>query len=453
MSTVPPHSSSVCRGMFVMHADRRALAIALCSVTVSLSTPVSGQAPASEPLISVSHTQIKSHALHATRDVFVWVPNGDMGPVTRFPVLVMLDAQDQNQFRSAIANVRFLIDRKAIPPLIIIGVPFGVDRNHDLTPPGSVPPLMQQLGETVGGADATIAFLTDELLPWADAHYPTLAVKLLAGHSLGGLLAVRAFAYRPAAFRIVIAMSPPLSWDDGKAGTELAHRIAADSVHPRALFISDGGAGIDDTAATQFAALLRSIVPDPESVRLSFAHHRYEADNHSMTPLPSLIDGLRWAFAPLVVPIDSIVAALSAGSPKDSTVALSIIKGIEDSYRANATLLGVPDAPFPEYPLRRFAYYCLGANLVPLAGRLLREDAERYPRSTDAIESLGEGLLANADTAAAIAAFQRAVAISTRGDDINAIASRAMLRALGKDNRWRAALASESNKKSESGPR
>jgi len=43
---------------------------------------------------------------------------------------------------------------------------------------------------------------------------------------------------------------------------------------------------------------------------------------------------------------------------------------------------------------------------------------------------LAEGLLAVNDTSGAVAAFHRALALSTRGDDINAILSHAILRRL-----------------------
>jgi enterochelin esterase-like enzyme len=388
-----------------------------------------------EELVSVTHARIQSKALRASRDVYVWLPDGAVGSSTRYPVLVLLDAQDRNQFRSALANIRFLMDRHVVPPLLVIGVPFGAARDAELTPPvhGSVPPYMQALGETPGQAEATTRFVVDELLPWADAHYPTSPVRLLAGHSLGGLLSLYAAAMRPGVFRVVIAMSPSLWWDNGTIGAELAPRLAADTTHLHSLFLTSGGLeGGLDQATTQFTALLRSLVPDSSAARFAFTHQRYERSDHSMTPLASLIDGLQWAYAPLRVPIDSVFGALMAGGPKDSTTVLAAQHALEAQYRVHATALGVPDLPFPEYALNLLGYYCTQAKLLTLANQLFRENTQRYSKSSNAYESLAEGLLAVGDTSGAVHAFHQALAASTRDDDANAIASHAILHRLGK---------------------
>jgi len=47
-----------------------------------------------------------------------------------------------------------------------------------------------------------------------------------------------------------------------------------------------------------------------------------------------------------------------------------------------------------------------------LAVRLFRENCARYPASSNAHESLGEGLAAVGDTAAAVAELQHAIAIA-----------------------------------------
>ena len=67
---------------------------------VCCAVSVAQPAPRRETLIAVTHAQIQSAALGQRRDVFVWLPDADAGSASRYPVLVMLDAQDQNNFRS-----------------------------------------------------------------------------------------------------------------------------------------------------------------------------------------------------------------------------------------------------------------------------------------------------------------------------------------------------------------
>jgi uncharacterized protein len=409
-----------------------AASLCVLSLFVCCAVRAAPQVPQHETLIAVTHQQIRSTALGDTRDVFVWLPDADAGAAHRYPVLVMLDAQDQNNFRSLLANVRYLIDRKVIPPIMVIGVPFGASRDHDMSPPiqHGVPPIMQYTHETPGGADVTGRFIVDELLPWAEARYPTLPTRLLVGHSLGALFALYIAAKQPSVFRIVIAASPGLGLGFG-SDTDITRRLAADSVHPRSIFVTSGDLedGLDQ-AVTQFATTLTSLVPDPAASHLAFHRQHYEAYDHSMTPLPTLIDGLRWAYSPMRVPIDSVLAVLSNGPPKDTGQILMAWHGLESRFHAGAVSLGVPDAVFPESATNLIGYYCTVAKQSALANRVFRENVRRYPKSSNAEESLAEGLLAVNDTAGAIAAFRRTLVLSTRGDDLNAIVSHAFLRQL-----------------------
>src|SRR5579862_3681774 len=342
---------------------------------ICCAVSVAQPAPERATLIAVTRARVRSAALGETRDVFVWLPDADAGPASRYPVLVMMDAQDQNNFRSLLANVRFLIDRKVIPPMMVIGVPFGASREHDLTPvtKSGLPPQMQQAGETAGGADATGRFIVDELLPWADARYPTLPTRLIVGHSLGALFALYTAARRPGIFRVVIAASPALYADGGAIGADIAARLAADSVHARSIFVTSGDLeGFLDQSVTQFATTLTSVVHDSVGSHLAFRRQRYEGYNHSMTPLPTVIDGLRWAYAPMWVPADSVFADLSAGQPKEAGQILAAWNGLESRFHAGAASLGVPEAPFPEYATNLLASYALLVKQPELANRLFR---------------------------------------------------------------------------------
>jgi predicted alpha/beta superfamily hydrolase len=191
-----------------------------------------------EPLLTVTRVHVPSRAFETTRDVFIWMPDAESATAARYPVLIFPDAEETGQFRAALANVQFLIDRRLIPPMIVAGVPFLKNRMHELSPAATGSTAKNY--PNAGGADQTLQFMIDELLPWIDAHYPTMPVRLFAGHSLGGLLALYAMDTRPDVFRVVIAMSPAVYWNDGTFANEVAHRLAADTVRPRTLFVMSG---------------------------------------------------------------------------------------------------------------------------------------------------------------------------------------------------------------------
>src|SRR4051812_30024675 len=75
-----------------------------------------------------------SSRLGEPRSILVATPEGYSTSTERYPVLVLLDAEDRAQFNLAVANVAFLANRRAIPPLIVVGIANGKDRTHDLTP-------------------------------------------------------------------------------------------------------------------------------------------------------------------------------------------------------------------------------------------------------------------------------------------------------------------------------
>lgn len=368
-----------------------------------------------EVLLAVTHARVASKVFHTTRDVAVWLPDGGVSSAERYPVLIFPDAEEKGQFRSALANIQFLIDRRLIPPLMVIGIPYLADRIHELTPRASGETA--QSFPTAGGADQTMQFIADELLPWVDAHYPTLPTRILAGHSAGGLFALYAMATRPDVFRVVIAMSPAIFWNNDSLSAEVSARIAADTLHTRTLFVTSGGletGGLQapiDGPTTAFTAHLTTLLDSLHTHRLRFEGRRYPRDGHSMTPLPGLVDGLRMAFEPLLVPIDSVFDRLSADHTQDSAEIRAIVQALETRYAAGATGLGIP-GPFPEAPLDVLGSYGLQAKQPHLALDLFRENLAHYPQSSNAHESLGEALVAVGDTSAAVKELRTAIALA-----------------------------------------
>ncbi len=401
-------------------------------VTSCIAAPLAAQAPRrasdQEQLVTVTHARVPSAAFHATRDVYVWLPDAEGTPGGRYPVLVLLDEEDRNQFRSALANIQFLIDRHRIPPIMVVGVPFTDARTHELSPAATG--STAQRYPAAGGADVTMRFVVDELLPWTDAHYPTLPMRLLAGHSLGALFALYTMAARPDVFHAVIAMSPSLYWNDDSLAPTLAARIVADTADVRSLFVTSGLLEEPiDLSVSRFATRMTALLDSTHSRHLRFARKQYAPDDHSMTPLPSLVDGLRMAFQPIVVPVDSVFNQLSSAHVQDSTVILAAVHDLESRYATNAAAMHIT-APFPEHSLDYLGYYAYVTKHYGLAVQLFRENTARYPRSWTAHESLGEGLLAVGDTTNAVAELRIAIKTCIRHDDNNYQSALDVMRAL-----------------------
>ena len=247
--------------------------------------------PAQRPTAS-NRTEytIRSTKLGTPRKIVVVTPQEYSEPESRFGVLVLLDAEDNVQFDAAVANVAFMASRKQIGPLIIVGVPNGRSRTHDLTPRPSARTAREN--RNAGGAAPMASFIVEEVLPFVRAKYRTVPTAVLAGHSFGGLFALHVAASKPDVFAGIIAMSPALWWNEWTAINAYADSIAQNSPSLR-LFATSGGLERDiDVTTRRFAARLDSIKPPT----LRFGYKRYPEDTHAMTPLPSLIDGLRFVF-------------------------------------------------------------------------------------------------------------------------------------------------------------
>lgn len=254
-------------------------------------TPIAVLCIASSAIAQRADLTINSTHLRTARTVNVVPPRSYATDAeTRYAILVLLDAEDRYQLDAAVANAAFLASRREIPPLIIVGLPNGRRRTHDLTPRPSTRTAREN--PTAGGADATSRFIIDEVLPLVRSKYRTLPTTVLAGHSFGGLFAIDVAASRPGEFTGIIAMSPALWWNESTAVTVYADSIAK-STAPLHLFATSGGLERDiDLTTRRFAARLDSIKP----ATLEFAYKRYPDDTHAMTPAASLVDGLRFVF-------------------------------------------------------------------------------------------------------------------------------------------------------------
>src|SRR5919109_4131548 len=209
----------------------------LCLTLTLLLVSVSASAQDSTTLRWTRHT-IHSTKLKEDRQIFVALPDDYGATQRRYAILVILDADDRPQFGAAIANVKFLTSRGAIPALIVVGIANGKDRTHDLTPT----PTGKTAKDfpTAGGADVFADFIAEEVLPMVRAKYRARPTTIFAGHSFGGLIALHIAATRSGSYVGVVAMSPALWWNDSTGVVRYADAIAK-SRSPQRIFATSGG--------------------------------------------------------------------------------------------------------------------------------------------------------------------------------------------------------------------
>jgi predicted alpha/beta superfamily hydrolase len=230
---------------------------------------------------------IRSDILDADRPVHVRLPDGYEESSDSYPVLYMTDGEGID--RRAMPIIESLIQAGAIPELIVVGIPHQGKRGTDLTPtstadrPGS------------GGGELFLRFVDEELVPEIEARYRTGSIRLLFGHSLGGLLSAFALVRDRMSFDGFIASSPVIAWDDWYVRERAAAAFDEPSDWDVFLFLSVGSEEPERflERGREFAAWLEVHAPD----ELDWSFRVYEGEDHMSAALPSLRDGLTEFFA------------------------------------------------------------------------------------------------------------------------------------------------------------
>jgi predicted alpha/beta superfamily hydrolase len=266
----------------------------VCSVALLFLASLVAGVPAysretDRPISIGTSTQIWSKVLKENRRVFVYQPEGYGEGHKRYPVLYLLDAE--NQFLHSIGIVQFLAATGRIPQLIVVGIT-NTDRDRDLTPPTSVEKEIRE-NPTAGGAERFLSFIVAELAPWVESRYRTAPFRILVGHSYGGLFDIYALTTRPRDFQAFIAISPALGWDDRHYLQKAEESLPALEA-PHFLFLACGDQERRIAETSQELATWVEAHPVPG---LTFAFQKYVGEVHGTTPHRSLYDGLEKLYA------------------------------------------------------------------------------------------------------------------------------------------------------------
>lgn len=212
-------------------------------LTLAAALPFAGAARAETPVAGrlVLHEAMASAHARA-RNVSVWLPPGYDASDVRYPVLYMHDGQ--NLFDAATANfgewgvdehLDRLIAGGQVRAPIVVGV-WNTDlRLREYVPADLIAALPADMRDEVqalyGGpplSNGYLRFLTDELKPFIDRTYRTLAGPedtTISGSSMGGLISMYAVMKRPDVFSAAACLST--HWPLKVEGLEPGPRLDA----------------------------------------------------------------------------------------------------------------------------------------------------------------------------------------------------------------------------------
>ncbi len=390
---------------------RRALSLLATSLGIAscATSPVAGSLQT--PTISLwSIERIRSNVLSETRVIRVALPvSYEAKASERYPVLVVLDAQDELALAATIANARALARSRApaIPELIVIGVETLRDRYRDTTLPPLDGPARTQTG--IGGAPAFAAFLTTELLPFVTSRYRTMPFTVVAGHSMTGLFAAYLYGHSPKNINAIIALSSSLTWNGGVAYKQVLQGVRARTT-PGRFFLA---ASRDESA--ELAGVAREFARDLAGYKgpTTFQYRELTDDSHSNTQVQGTIDGLRFIFRPVSLAGTQLEQAADESAASFSTA----YANVRQQYLAGATALGLPPRlPF-EMGFLMSQWMMDEANLISAVSVICDDIVRDHPALWHGHECRGRARRKTGDLFGADTAFREALRLATQAGD------------------------------------
>jgi predicted alpha/beta superfamily hydrolase len=380
----------------------------LVLISISLTKFSSGQIIDSSRIASAEIKTFQSKVLGENRTIFIQTPSR-MKPTDQYPVLYLLDGE--SFIEMAGGQVKYLTESyKIIPSLIIVGIK-STDRFKDLTPTHSIIGADGKRDTnkyspypTSGGGDKFLEFLREELFPYIEKNYPVAPYRILAGHSLGGLLAIHSFINQPNLFNAYIAISPSLQWDQEVILKMAAEKLSNQNSYNKILFFSDANEG-ELFHRNQLS--LDSIFKQKKIAGLNFKYIHYPEESHISEPVKAFYDGIRHIYPNWHLPYNS-----SAFRKKmTSTIVLDHYKELSKIYRYNV----LP----PQDEINSIGRFLANDPArIKDAIELLEINARNYPNAVPIYDYLGDTYLKAHDTKKAITSYEKALALQPRNNSV-----------------------------------
>lgn len=339
--------------------------------------------------VKISNLSIESKILKENRSILVSLPK-NYNKDEAYPVLYFLDGEAMTSM--AAGQLDYLSRAYLITPQIIIVGIVNKDRMRDLTPfPDTT------VAKTSGGGNKFLDFLEKEVITTIEKNYKTAPYRILAGHSLGGLMSIYSLVERPLLFNSYIAISPSLQWAKEAMLKDVAVKLDKTDGKNKFFFFSDAN------ESTQFHAnqhSLDSIFKSKNLKGLNTKYIYYPDETHISEPVKAFYDGLRFIYPDWYLPYNS--SAFKKIMNSDTII--SHYKKLSERY-------GYKVIP-PHDELNTIARFLRNdPKRIDDAIVLLNLNSQNFPGSAKPYDLLGETFEKKGDKELAKAAYLKALSL------------------------------------------
>jgi predicted alpha/beta superfamily hydrolase len=303
--------------------------------------------------------------------VSVYLPANYEASAAKYPVLY--DLNGFAYFTYCAGTVELLARNIDIPEMIVIGLP-GLQN-------GYVPTPFEERKAEPAGADLSLQFFSQELIPFIDAHYRTAGFNLLCGHSVGGLFTMYALFTRSDLFSGYIASSPWFQANNQYWLKQVDKMFQAESLAGKFLYMDVGKKEQDLTISTYTE--LEKWMKARDLKGLTWKSEWLENVDHGTMLGLSLYGGLLSIFEGWKIPFDVIVSG--------------DVPAIEEHGKKIKARFSGLAYDIPENLLNQVGYQLLNRKDHDRALSLFTLNVKLHPASPNTYDSLAECYLTMGD--------------------------------------------------------
>ena len=279
----------------------KALSLMICLGLASCSS-TSPQTSRVEATVATPINIGESHALFSAatgqaHELNIWTPPNIGEEGKTWPVLYVIDGGLDQDFLHIAGLAQLSTINKTFDTPIVVGIRTS-NRYFQLTPTMTDSRYLPWNGTEekpeMGGADDFGAYITETVMPFVEARYPTSQRKVLVGESLAGFYVTRMFLRSPDSFTDYMAISPSLWLDDQRLAKEADVLFAMHDDTSRNVYftMADEGGTMQAGLDTVLAALEKR---NFENVNLVYVDRR-DSERHSTIYHGAVLDALNQFF-------------------------------------------------------------------------------------------------------------------------------------------------------------
>jgi predicted alpha/beta superfamily hydrolase len=386
----------------------------LALLAVTMTAPAAPAQPAGTDIVLAKLIPLESKILKRPVTILVWTPPGYDQSTAGYPVLY--DLNSFFCFTYDCGTVDLLARTMDIPNMIVVGVPqLGY---------GYVPTPFEERTDTLADADLSIQFLREELMPLVDKSYRTGPLRILYGHSVGGLFTMYAMFNYPDMFAGYLAGSPWFQSNDQYWLKNIEKFAKTRDLKGKYLYTTVGKGEAQLTLDT-YTGLERWML-EAQLPGLSRKSAWVEGDHGSMSGR-TIYDGLLFIFDGWKIPN----ALMMSGDMDavDRFVKKAAAKW--GAYGLDAAAL------LPETRINAMGYAMLQQKEYDRAVRIFLYNVKRFPKSFNAHDSLAEAYMTMGDKVNATQYYKLAVELNPGASELEKRVlrnSKDKLRELGAEN-------------------